>query len=577
LPATGEEDEMRSVTRLMACLMLFAAACVAEVPEDGMGTANQDLFEVEDKCSICGGPATVAITSPPNGGTVAGVVPIATATSASVTRVDFYADSVPIGSDLTAPFALDWDTRVNALPAPNHPMDLGYYFVEWKIPSTFAAARGETNAYTNTYYASLATYSTDHPEQYGALLEQSMSTAVAEGRRIHLNVELSSPFFTQYLDTVLDVAAQHWQNVVRVELADEPSWSLATTNQMIALVDQKLAERGLTRPPGGYGIVYVYTQPIPAAAAAPGLAWVGIEAYLDFPGSPDSETNIALLRQRVTTAINQVPAGKNIVLVPMAYDRNGQWTNIDTLRDLQVPTYLLAYNDPRVIALNMFSYTRQGGSRDHPELRTPHRLMGEKMLNRTVPCAVDGPRTLRAVATAADGTTASARIVVTVANGCVLPPVPWFVGGLMVIDPPPGQTTQIFHDVADQTSGRHRLSFRVKVDGGVNASMAKIEVRTDPSTGWDKLAQIYFGTSMRLNYDPNGAAATVVPATAQGSWYNIALDIDLDHDWIDVRVNGTVVATHVPVRNGPITALQFAGWDLPGSVTLDEVKGERLP
>ncbi|MCH7962056.1 MAG: hypothetical protein IIC49_06945, partial [Planctomycetes bacterium] len=45
-----------------------------------------------------------------------------------------------------------------------------------------------------------------------------------------------------------------------------------------------------------------------------------------------------------------LPADKDIMLVMQSYDRNGEWPNIATLKDLQIPTYLHAYDDPRVIA-----------------------------------------------------------------------------------------------------------------------------------------------------------------------------------------------------------------------------------
>jgi len=358
-------------------------------------------------------PPTVHITAPASQAGVAGVVPFTADATGSIARVDFLVDGIVIGSDATAPYGLAWDTRANPLPAPNHAMDLGYYFVEWKNPATFGARRRETNSYTNTYYASRSTYVSDDPN-WPSLLDQSLATAVAEGRRIHLALDLSPGGTWQ---TMLEVARPYWPSIVRIELADEPAWTLAETNAMIQQVDSFLAARGLPRPPGGYGVVYLYTQPIPLAAAAPGLAWVGVEAYIDPPGSGNSEIDIQNLRTRVGAQLAQVPAGKSIVLVPMAYDRNGAWPNLTTLRDLQIPMYLLAYSDPRVVALNLFSYTRAGGSFDHPELRTPHRMIAEKIFGHAIRLATDGPHSLRVRAIGTDGAEASDAIVVTVANG----------------------------------------------------------------------------------------------------------------------------------------------------------------
>jgi hypothetical protein len=167
------------------------------------------------------------------------------------------------------------------------------------------------------------------------------------------------------------------------------------------------------------GFVYRYDQPLPDAVKATGLDWVGIEAYLDFPGHPVSDVNVAALNVYLTNAKAQVPAGKQIVLVIMAYDRNGSWSswsNIDTLRDLQIPVYLQAYNDPRVVAITMFAYTRPGGSRDHQELRTPHRLIGERLLGLSVPLAGNGLRTLSVKAYDSAGNSVMDRVTLTIAN-----------------------------------------------------------------------------------------------------------------------------------------------------------------
>jgi hypothetical protein len=108
----------------------------------------------------------------------------------------------------------------------------------------------------------------------------------------------------------------------------------------------------------------------------------------------------------------------------MAYDRNGQWRNLDTLRDLQVPTYLAAYGDPRVVSINMFAYGRElpiaacvhGGTHCHPELKTPHRLIGERVLGMPIAGAGNGPRTLRVRAFDDGGASAIDSVSVSVSN-----------------------------------------------------------------------------------------------------------------------------------------------------------------
>jgi len=162
-------------------------------------------------------------------------------------------------------------------------------------------------------------------------------------------------------------------------MQDEPGWSRSQTEQNVGALRSMLAARGLAARP--IGNVYTRNQIInDDAPSANGLDWVGIEAYLDPPGSPDPAQNTEALRFYLNAAKARVPSSKNIVLVMMAYDRNGNWTNMQTLVELQYDTYTLAAaSDPRVIAITMFSYGRQGGTHDHPELKVPHREIAKAL------------------------------------------------------------------------------------------------------------------------------------------------------------------------------------------------------
>ena len=353
-------------------------------------------------------PLSVEITSPPQGATVTGLTPIRASASKDVEWVDFYIDGVLQHSDTSRPFEYGWETAINPLPYPNHPIDFGYYFVEWKNPKDFDAARAEVNEYTNLYYASRSTYDSDlSAPEWSALLSQSLANAQVEGKRIHLALEDEGLW-----DDVLDVATPYWDYISRIEIEDEPHLSRTQTEAMIQRLKSKLATRALPHRPMGF--VYAYNEALPDAIHAPGLDWVGIEAYLDYPGSPDSQANVEVLNKYLSSAKAQVPDGKQIVLVMMAYDRNGDWTNMDTLRDLQFPVYMQAFDDPRVVAITMFSYTRQGGSRDHPGLWTPHRLIGERILGVYFPDAGNGLRTLTVHAFNSHGVRATDRVTVNV-------------------------------------------------------------------------------------------------------------------------------------------------------------------
>jgi hypothetical protein len=794
-------------------------------------------------------PFTVEITSPPQGATVTGVTPIHASASKGVERVEFYVDGVLQRTDNTSPFEYRWDASINPLPYPNHPMDFGYYFVEWKNPKDFGTARAEVDEYTNLYYASRSTYDSDlTTPEWRSLLAQSLANAQAEGKRIHLALGDESLW-----DDILDVAAPYWNHVTRIEIEDEPHLSRAQTEAMIQRLKSELAIRTLSHRPMGF--VYVHNEPLPDAIHAPSLDWVGIEAYLDYSGSSDSQAYVEVLNKYLNSTKAQVPSGKQIVLVMMAYDRNGNWTNIDILRDLQIPVYMQAFDDPRVVAITMFSYSRAGGSRDHPELRTSHRLIGERILGVSIPGSGNGPRTLTVQAFHRFGVRATDRVTVNVLDpitptytptptltptptplptrppepgltirgyvtrgspvtlggtlgggpglsgveiyiqlgfgtgrivaitdqdgnyesdfiyipgtetvrvwaekegysfspdvhswlhypgyeerelyfegrslndptatptptgnsesgirihGCVtrspflttgggwgvadakiylqlgsgkvhlfavtnpdgdyqsgfiyvplgemisvwaekegytfspqryvwqhstryeeymlifeaqsiIKPtsIPWltptptaqsdlweddsfdsltigplhgqngwwsgqasaqvipFGGGgkVLEIDPNPDTTINMNKNVAEQQSGVHRFEFDVMVNGATEPSLAKIEIRTNASAGWDKKFQLYFGSSMRVNYSPSGAAINILPATQMGRWYHIRCDMNFNSGKMYVWVDGANAAAGIPMQPGPIVGLSLSGWDRAGTVYLDNLLG----
>jgi hypothetical protein len=798
-------------------------------------------------------PFTVEITSPPQGATVSGMTPFRASASEGAEQVDFYVDGALQHTDHTSPFEYNWDASINPLPNPNHPMDFGYYFVEWKNPKDFDVARAEVDEYTNLYYASRSTYDSDlTTPEWRSLLAQSLADAQAEGKRIHLSLGEESLW-----ENILDVAVPYWNSISRIEIKDEPHLSRTQTEAMIQRLKSELATRALPHRPMGF--VYAYNEPLPDAIHAPSLDWVGIEAYLDHSGSSDSLAYVEVLNKYLTSTKAQVPPGKQIVLVMMAYDRNGNWTNIDTLRDLQIPVYMQAFNDPRVIAITMFSYSRAGGSRDHPELRTSHRLIGEGILGVSIPGSGNGQRTLTVQAFHSLGETATDRVTVNAQDpitptytptptwtptptplptrpvksglkirgyvtrspsvilgggsgladvkiylqlgfstgrvvattdqhgfyesgfiyipgtetvrvwaekegyvfspdvhywlhypgyeecslyfevqppddptatpiptdssesgirihGCVTQspfltcgggwgvanakiylqlgsgkvhlaaitdpdgnyqseficvpldemisvwvekegytfspqryvwqhsaryeeyklnfeadsiikpmPIPWltptpfispsptptaqsglweddgfdfltigplhgqsgwqngqasaqvipFGGGgkVLEIDPNLGTTIKMSKNVVMQQSGVQRFEFDVMVNEATEPSLAKIEMRTNANAGWDKKFQLYFGSSMRVNYSPGGAAINIVPVTQMGHWYHIRCDMNFNSGRMYVWVDGANVAAGIPMHPGPIVGLSLSGWDRAGTVYLDNLLG----
>jgi hypothetical protein len=338
----------------------------------------------------------VKIITPQPEDNVSGEIPVTVDVTSDVAKVEFYVDGVLLDSvsPITSPHSFYWNTAVNHLPAPDHNIDYGYYGV---VGSDLDLSN-EVNCYTNSTYISIASYTPANPDW--AKMTQDLANAVNQGRRIDLAVDMKDN--PGLLDSILSLAAPYWSSIIRLEIADEPTWSTTTTESTIVTVRDALTTHGLSAPPNGIGVVIgywngYYNPYYTGIVNSSGLDWVGIEAYLPGPGADRSDNNIRQLNQKVAAAISLVPVDKQIMLVQMSYNRNGAWTNIDHVRDLQIPTYLLAYNNSRVVAIRMYVYSKPAGNqgaRENPELKTPQILVGEKILNVSNPYSGQGRRTI---------------------------------------------------------------------------------------------------------------------------------------------------------------------------------------
>lgn len=268
-----------------------------------------------------------------------------------------------------------------ALPRANHPMWFGYYYEDAARYGDFQA---EVADYTNLYYAlARGGYEDDSSatnEECSANLRRALKRVVESGtRKILLNLNRrDSEARIPPIDSVLSDAAPFWERVELIELADEPRWDKLQTEAQIRAVRQSMRERGLSDRPIGLVLEQRFSLKTDAINAD-GLDFVSLEAYVNPPGHNDPKTNAEELRSYIDTMKARIPAGKKLLLVMMAYDRNGQWTNVRTLVDLQYQAYLLACNDPRIIGITMFSYGRPGGTRDHAELRMAHQRIAKSM------------------------------------------------------------------------------------------------------------------------------------------------------------------------------------------------------
>lgn len=98
--------------------------------------------------------------------------------------------------------------------------------------------------------------------------------------------------------------------------------------------------------------------------------WLGLECYLDAPGPGnwwDTQPAIARQLDRAADVFGVQP----VLLIGQAYDRNGAWTNLDTLEAIQ-PALVAALRRDYVRGVLWFAYARPGGTKDHPVLEQWH-------------------------------------------------------------------------------------------------------------------------------------------------------------------------------------------------------------
>jgi hypothetical protein len=264
-----------------------------------------------------------------------------------------------------------------SLPAPTNPnlRYLGYYFADGR-DGDFTSV---VFPFTNLYIANPTAYNTANPD-WQTPFRNSLQNAFNNGKAIQLLMaDGVSGQQTFSWDAILDVARDFWSRVEIVEVLHEPpaGTPAAFIEGKINELKEKLNARSLAPRP----VSVQFGASVPTdAITAPSLDIVGIEAYLAPPGHPDPAVNVTQLNALMDEGKNRVRnAGKKAILVMQAYDRNFTWTNIETLKALQVPVYLSAYNDPVVVAVTMFAYGRGGGTVAHPELETEHRRIAAAM------------------------------------------------------------------------------------------------------------------------------------------------------------------------------------------------------
>ncbi|MBI2674404.1 MAG: hypothetical protein HYX22_01565 [Candidatus Yanofskybacteria bacterium] len=291
---------------------------------------------------------------------------------------------LPIGFfSLLYLFSISPVAVANTLPAPNHSIFFGYYHAD----AQYGDFKNEVKDYTNTQIIIGDSWirPPDVAESDIQKLNEALSETAALGQKIVL-------IPSGDLDIILNAAAPFWDNVAFIYFADEPNWDKATTEENIGSFKNKIRRAGLSQKE--IAINYTPEQILSGTGYQAGnLNIVGFEAYVD-PAQQNNQDIVADLNAQIDN-LKQKIGNKQMFIVIQAYDRNGDWKNITSLQNIQIPPYLAAYNDERVIGLLMFSYARPGGTRDNPILAEQHRLIWQAMQGLTVD--VD-PKNIPAVA-----------------------------------------------------------------------------------------------------------------------------------------------------------------------------------
>lgn len=170
--------------------------------------------------------------------------------------------------------------------------------------------------------------------------------------------------------------------------------------------------------------------------------------------------------------------------------------------------------------------------------------------------------------------TINASIVGDPGNQCI---GSMFRSKVLYIDPGTGQTITNAKTITSQSAGNHYLEFFVRVDDTTEPSVAKLAVHTNTG-GWGRKFQIYFGSTIRLNYAQDSSQIVeLVSATETGRWYWIRVEMTQTLTLFNVYVDGVLKNSvgGITMPSGPITGLVITGWDREGGVYLDNLYGIR--
>lgn len=256
------------------------------------------------------------------------------------------------------------------LPKANHPIDFGYYYVD----SKYGQYAGDVKGYTNlAYIGANNVLPTGSPaSDVQAALGLAIGRLAGAGIGVILDVENGS--LIQIKDSIA-AAAPYWDKVKYLVANGDWGDTAAALNSLCNRVKTAVNTAGLE--PRLVGVTFDGMTLSGGWWDASSLDFVLLECYSPDPNSHGtSKENTDRVADLVKTMKGIIPATKKLGLILQGYDRNGVFTPISPdLVDMQGASYMLGFEDQRVVIMLIFAYGRPGGTKDHPELKPPHQAI----------------------------------------------------------------------------------------------------------------------------------------------------------------------------------------------------------
>lgn len=251
-------------------------------------------------------------------------------------------------------------------------VELGYYYVDSKYGSFYKKVKD----YAPIYRICIQEFKTSEISYDEAKKKFRETLKAANPAKLVLAIDSKNENIKDVISEVVN--AGYWDEVIAVELADEPGWDAGTAAMLFRKYKDLLRDLDISIPKYGAGVVETKKN-ILETKGWEVLDWVGVEAYVTAPGDT-AEVNREVLFKDLDSML-AVLKDKPYVLIPQGYDRNGNWKNIKTLVQLQKDILNYPRQDNMLPFEMIFAYGRPGGSKDHPELAAVHKewVTGEKV------------------------------------------------------------------------------------------------------------------------------------------------------------------------------------------------------